>query len=68
MEAVKYYSPMTHVCIIRVGREHVRTAWGAVTMLSSVDGHRVIPNVVHVSGALLAVIEYYHHSLVIIMS
>jgi RNase P/RNase MRP subunit POP5 len=48
---VKYFSPMTNVCIIRVAREQHKVAWGAVTLLSTVDGQRVVPNVVHVSGA-----------------
>ena len=50
---VKYFSPMTNVCIIRVAREQHKVAWGAVTLLSRVDGQRVVPNVVHVSGAFL---------------
>jgi ribonuclease P/MRP protein subunit POP5 len=49
--SVKYFSPITNICIIRVGREHVRTAWGAVTLLNSIEGRKVLPNVVHVSGA-----------------
>ncbi|KAF7299542.1 Ribonuclease P/MRP protein subunit POP5 [Mycena chlorophos] len=49
---VKYYSPMTHVCIIRVGREHHKIAWGAVTLLTTIEGRRYIPNVVHLSGTI----------------
>lgn len=48
--AVKYFSPTTNICIIRVARDPYRIAWGAVTYLSSIDGQRYIPNVVHVSG------------------
>jgi ribonuclease P/MRP protein subunit POP5 len=33
-----------------VARDHHRIAWGAVTFLSSVEGQKFIPNVVHVSG------------------
>ncbi|EIN03996.1 hypothetical protein PUNSTDRAFT_108833 [Punctularia strigosozonata HHB-11173 SS5] len=59
---VKYYSPTTRLCIIRVGREHVRTAWGALTLLNSIEGQRVIPNVIHVSGTIkhaqIAAIEH----------
>jgi ribonuclease P/MRP protein subunit POP5 len=47
---VKYYSPTTNVCIIRVARDQHRIAWGAVTLLSSIEGQKYIPNVVHVSG------------------
>ncbi|KAF8700062.1 hypothetical protein AX14_000832 [Amanita brunnescens Koide BX004] len=50
--SVKYFSPMTNVCIIRVAREQHKVAWGAVTLLSAVDGQRVVPNVVHVSGTI----------------
>ena len=47
---VKYYSPTTNICIIRVARDQHRIAWGAVTLLSSVEDQKYIPNVVHVSG------------------
>ena len=48
--AVKYYSPTTYLCIIRVARDPYRTAWAAVTLLSSIEGQACIPNVIHVSG------------------
>jgi RNase P/RNase MRP subunit POP5 len=47
---VKYFSPATNICIIRVARDPHRIAWGAVTYLSSIEGQQYIPNVVHVSG------------------
>lgn len=50
MDTVKYFSPATNICIIRVARDPYRIAWGAVTYLSSIDGQKYIPNVVHVSG------------------
>ena len=43
---------MTGICIVRVGREHVRTAWGAVTLLTSLEGHKILPHVIHCSGIL----------------
>ncbi|KAJ7633174.1 hypothetical protein FB45DRAFT_914537 [Roridomyces roridus] len=49
---VKYYSPTTNICIIRVARDHHRIAWGAVTLLTAIEGTRYIPNVVHVSGTI----------------
>jgi hypothetical protein len=49
---VKYYSPATNVCIIRVARDQHNLAWGALTLLTSIEGMRYIPNVVHVSGKL----------------
>lgn len=50
---VKYFSPTTNVCIIRVGRDQHNIAWGALTMLTSIEGVRYIPNAVHVSGGFL---------------
>ncbi|KAF5379820.1 hypothetical protein D9615_005793 [Tricholomella constricta] len=49
---VKYYSPTTNICIIRVARDHHKIAWGAVTLLSSIEGLRYIPHVIHVSGTI----------------
>ena len=51
--AVKYFSPTTNVCIIRVGRDQHDIAWGALTMLTSIEGVRYIPNAVDVSGECL---------------
>ncbi|KZV77308.1 hypothetical protein PENSPDRAFT_673079 [Peniophora sp. CONT] len=50
--SVKYFSPTTSLCIIRVGRDPHRIAWAATSLLSAVDGRQVIPNVVHVSGTI----------------
>ncbi|KAG2109102.1 hypothetical protein BD769DRAFT_1498274, partial [Suillus cothurnatus] len=49
---VKYFSPTTNLCIIRVARDHHRIAWGAVTLLASIHDVRVIPRVIHVSGTI----------------
>jgi len=49
---VKYFSPTTGICIIRVTRDHHRIAWGAVTLITSLDGFRYIPQTVHVSGTI----------------
>ncbi|KIY46037.1 hypothetical protein FISHEDRAFT_66541 [Fistulina hepatica ATCC 64428] len=49
---VKYYSPTTNVCIIRVGRDQHRIAWAGLTLLTTVDGVPVIPHVVHLSGTI----------------
>lgn len=37
----KYYSPASGLCIVRCAREGVRYVWGAVTLLHTIDGHRV---------------------------
>ncbi|KAG7092913.1 hypothetical protein E1B28_009218 [Marasmius oreades] len=59
---VKYFSPTTHICIVRVARDHHKIAWGAVTLLKSIEGVKVLPNVIHVSGTIkhaqLAAIEH----------
>lgn len=52
---VKYYSPTTSLCIIRVAREHVRTAWTGLTFVNNIGGQPVIPRVVAVSGMLSVV-------------
>ncbi|EMD35806.1 hypothetical protein CERSUDRAFT_66255 [Gelatoporia subvermispora B] len=49
---VKYYSPRTNMCIIRVAREQHRIAWAALTLLSAIDGQRFLPHVVHVAGTI----------------
>jgi hypothetical protein len=43
---------MTQTCIIKVGREHVRIARGAVTLLTNIDGIGVLPVVWCCSGRL----------------
>ncbi|KIK56141.1 hypothetical protein GYMLUDRAFT_76256 [Collybiopsis luxurians FD-317 M1] len=49
---VKYYSPVTNICIIRVGRDHHKIARGGVTLLESIEGIKCIPHVIHVSGTI----------------
>jgi len=64
--AVKYFSPTTRLCIIRVARgEAARTTWAALVLLDSIgnnDGDKVVPHVIHVSGTLkhaqIAAIEW----------
>jgi hypothetical protein len=58
MIAVKYFSPTTNLCIIRVARDHHRIAWGAVTLLTSIHDIKVIPRVIHVSGMLIFLCLY----------
>ncbi|KJA25032.1 hypothetical protein HYPSUDRAFT_199957 [Hypholoma sublateritium FD-334 SS-4] len=49
---VKYFSPTTNLCIIRVARDHHNMAWAAVTLLTAIEGVRYIPNVIHLSGTI----------------
>jgi RNase P/RNase MRP subunit POP5 len=61
LNKVKYFSPMTNLCIVRVARgTATNTTWAALALLdrvggggggSSPDGHKVVPHVIHVSGA-----------------
>ena len=56
LHAVKYFSPTTHLCIIRVARgDAARTTWAALVLLDRIgnnEGGKVVPHVIHVSGAL----------------
>ncbi|KAJ9102471.1 hypothetical protein QFC21_002871 [Naganishia friedmannii] len=49
---VKYYSPTTSLCIIRVAREHIRTAWTGLSFVNTIAGQSVVPRVVAVSGTI----------------
>jgi len=49
---VKYFSPVTNLCIIRVGRDQHQIAWGAITLLTTLEGERFIPHVIHCSGTI----------------
>ncbi|KAJ7137939.1 hypothetical protein C8R44DRAFT_828445 [Mycena epipterygia] len=49
---VKYYSPTTNICIIRVARDQHKIAWGGLTLLTAIEGTRYIPNVIHLSGTI----------------
>ncbi|KAG2135193.1 Rpp14/Pop5 family-domain-containing protein [Suillus bovinus] len=49
---VKYLSPLTNLCIIRIARDHYRIAWGVITLLTSIHDVKVIPRVIHVSGTV----------------
>jgi hypothetical protein len=50
LSAVKYFSPTTNLCIIRVAREGHQVAWGGVTLITAIDGVRYIPHLIHLSG------------------
>ncbi|KAG7444687.1 uncharacterized protein BT62DRAFT_981488 [Guyanagaster necrorhizus] len=59
---VKYFSPTTNICIIRVARDHHHVARGGITLLDSINGIRIVPYVIHMSGTIkhaqLSTIEY----------
>ena len=58
---VKYFSPTTNICIIRVARDQHNIAWGALTLLTSIEGTRYLPNVVHVSGNVFCLRIHCHN-------
>ncbi|KAF8311951.1 hypothetical protein DL93DRAFT_2082593 [Clavulina sp. PMI_390] len=49
---VKYFSPITNMCIVRVARDHHRIAWAATTLITSLSGRAHIPTIVKVSGTI----------------
>lgn len=57
---VKYFSPTTNLCIIRVARDHHRIAWAAVTLITKLQGKTYVPNVIHVSGRQTFSLSFYH--------
>ncbi|KAF8339790.1 uncharacterized protein EI90DRAFT_3037758 [Cantharellus anzutake] len=65
--SVRYYSPVTNICIIRAPRERYRLAWGALTLLSALEDVRYIPRVIKVSGTVkklqLAAIRHNHEEI-----
>jgi len=80
--AVKYFSPMTNLCIVRVARgTATSTAWAALVLLDRVgggsgaggaEGHKIIPHVIRVSGTLkhtqMAAIEWNRQAIARIKS
>ncbi|KAI0749780.1 hypothetical protein C8Q80DRAFT_646280 [Daedaleopsis nitida] len=49
---IKYFSPRTNLCIIRVARDPHKIAWASVTLMTAIDGRKFVPHVVHVSGTI----------------
>ncbi|KAF8501238.1 hypothetical protein BU17DRAFT_78431 [Hysterangium stoloniferum] len=49
---VKYFSPTTNLCIIRIARDHHKLAWGATTLLTTVNGKDYIPHLIHLAGTI----------------
>ena len=57
VKTVKYFSPATNLCIVRVARgTAANTTWAALVLLDKVgasgggQGRKVVPHVIHVSG------------------
>lgn len=54
---VKYFSPVTNLCIVRVARgTAANTTWAALVLLDRIgasgggQGRKVVPHVIHISG------------------
>jgi len=50
--SIKYFSPTTSTGIVRVGREHYRLVWAALTYIREIKGRPCVVRVVHVSGTI----------------
>lgn len=50
--AVSYFSPTTSLAILRISRDHYRLAWSAINLITEIEGIRVVPRVIAVSGTL----------------
>lgn len=50
--SIKYFSNATSTGILRVGRDHFRLAWGALSYISHIGDHRVVINITRVSGTI----------------
>lgn len=64
--SVIYHSPLTSLTIMRVARPHYRLLWGALTLTTGIEGVRVLPRVVAVSGTIKklqsAAIVHHRHT------
>lgn len=49
-KTVKYFSPTTQICVVRVARDHHTIVWGAITLLRVLGSVTVISHVIHLSG------------------
>ncbi|KAI8810208.1 hypothetical protein BJ742DRAFT_801030 [Cladochytrium replicatum] len=49
---VKYFSHFTNLGIVRVGRDHARMVWGALTFVNLIGRNRCIIRVQHVGGTI----------------
>lgn len=49
---LKYFSPRTHVGILRVSRPYFRKAWASLTLINKINDRPVIIKVLRVSGTI----------------
>lgn len=49
---LKYFSPRTHVGILRVSRPYVRKAWASLSLINKINDRPVIIKVLRVSGTI----------------
>ncbi|KAG0203593.1 hypothetical protein BGX28_004196 [Mortierella sp. GBA30] len=49
---LKYFSPHTNIGILRISREEMHIAWGALTFIKELKGRPCIIKVLHTSGTI----------------
>ena len=49
---VKYYSPVTRLCLLRVARDGAATLWASLTLIRSIKGQAVCIRVLHSGGTI----------------
>lgn len=64
---VKYYNPVTNLCMLRCGFQEYRQVWCALSMISEINNRRVMLHFLHLGGTLKtcqqATIGYNKHLL-----
>lgn len=50
--SVKYYNPVTSLCMVRCGTEEYRQVWCALSMINDISNRRVMLHFLHLGGTL----------------
>ena len=56
--AVKYYNPVTGMCLLRCSRDQYRQIWLAMTMLCQVQNRVCRCRMLHITGTMSKAVEY----------
>eukprot|EP00039_Didymoeca_costata_P005838 m.85104 g.85104 ORF g.85104 m.85104 type:complete len:133 (-) comp12995_c0_seq4:793-1191(-) len=49
---VKYFNPMTSICLLRVSKDHYEELWSALTLMTSLNSRSCLFTVIHVGGTI----------------
>ncbi|KAK3246965.1 hypothetical protein CYMTET_43521 [Cymbomonas tetramitiformis] len=49
---VKYFNPLTNLCIIRCSRDSYRQVWCAITLISEIRKRTVMLRMIHLGGSV----------------